>query len=461
MSWSSEALYTSRPQTSDSSHLPGSPRLRNSPPPSQSPSLTGAFTRALIWEQYLRVFVEHLKRWVSSHDSSTFFRGTIGVLAAENIQLGKSVRCVLTYPNPHTAQKQTTIRLFPPRKEDARYVMVVRCASGWMSAREFFNKEYFLQLQADRKAKELKQTWAKEIQPSIFGEGKPAKDIKSHPQAQPEHRHTVSISPLFHQFLELPQEIQDMIWVTAAGLTGMYRPCRHRTSDFPVPHIHENFYSKPKSPISVSTMLRVCKSLNAHMTPWIYRTTRFQFELTGFTNFLWVSGPTNRTHLRRVTFKFSSLAPLHCLRWLSPDPMFMLFDPPAYTSPHGLQYFWRCQIQDLARELHLHTLTLDLSGVPLQHVQMVVRILEQAFGSVKFVKFQDDGKPIDEGHWRLEGLKVRKTWRQIAREWFTAYKASQGYMSDARRSKTVAELERDMDAESEFFDAVAEGVQTC
>lgn len=190
------------------------------------------------------------------------------------------------------------------------------------------------------------------------------------------------------------------------------------------------------------------------MAPWIYRTTRFQFELTGFTNFLWVSGPENRKNLRRVTFKFSSLAPLHCLRWLSPDPVFMLFDPPAYTSPHGLQYFWRCQIQDLARELHLQTLTLDLQGVQPAHVQMVVRILRHAFGSVARVVFQENGVDLEEGHWRLEGLRERKSWREMCREWYKAYSANQGYMSDERRGKTAGELEADMDGMKEFFDSV-------
>lgn len=414
--------------------------------------------------------MEHLKQWAADHDSSPQFHGRIDIMSSgleeDTMQLGKSVKCALTHADSQKARKQIIIRLFPPRTQDARYTMVIRCGSGWMSARDFFNKEHLLLLTASRKARELKESWGKEKRtqsshPRLHAfrdiaskTQKPAPKTKSTPLPEAEPANSVKIGPTFHPFLRLPQELQDIIWTTAAGLTGMYRPCRHRTSDFPVPHISENFYPRPKSPITLSVMLRVCKSLNAHMAPWIYRTTRFQFELTGFTNFLWVSGPENRKNLRRVTFKFSSLAPLHCLRWLSPDPVFMLFDPPAYTSPHGLQYFWRCQIQDLARELHLQTLTLDLQGVQPAHVQMVVRILRHAFGSVARVVFQENGVDLEEGHWRLEGLRERKSWREMCREWYKAYSANQGYMSDERRGKTAGELEADMDGMKEFFDSV-------
>ncbi|KAL1612974.1 hypothetical protein SLS60_001205 [Paraconiothyrium brasiliense] len=441
----------------------------------ESPSLppspifsTLSITKWLIQEQYLRVFVKHLTRWASDHDSSLQFHGKIGVLASQNIdetyELGKSVKCVLTYTYHPEARKQIVVRLFPPREAHGRYAMVVRSGSGWMSARDFFNKEYSVMLRAESKSKTFKELWSKDKQPLAFIAKKQDEKTKLRRQAfvrEVEDRNTVAVGPVFHQFLRLPQEIQDMIWSTAAGLTGMYRPCRHRTSNVPGPHIHENFYPRPDSPITISTLLRVCKALNAHMAPWIYRTTKFQFELTGFTNFLWISGPENRKNLRRVTFKFSSLALLHCLRWLSPDPVFMLFDPPAYTSPHGLQYFWRCQIQDLARELHLHTLTLDLQGVQPNHVQMVVRILRQAFGSVKYIRFLDDGKDVPADHWRLQGLQEKKSWRAMCREWFTAYSANGGYMSDTRRWNTMGDLENDMDVDKDFFDSMddCEGVQ--
>ena len=414
--------------------------------------------------------MDHLKQWASDHESSAQFHGRIDILPTgsegETFQLGKSVKCALTHADSQKTRKQIIIRLFPPRTQDARYAMVIRCGSGWMSARDFFNKEHLLLLQAERKTRELKEAWGKGKRAQASHPRIPAfRDVinkarkadpttKSTPQPEEDPNTSIRIGPIFHHFLRLPQEIQDMIWVTAAGLTGMYRPCRHRTSDFPVPHISENFYPRPKSPITLSVMLRVCKSLNAHMAPWIYRTTKFQFELTGFTNFLWVSGPENRKNLRRVTFKFSSLAPLHCLRWLSPDPVFALFDPPAYTSPHGLQYFWRCQIQDLARELHLQTLTLDLQGVQPEHVQMVVRILRQAFGSVQHVRLQENGVDLQEGHWRLAGLREGRSWRDMCRAWYKAYSSNQGYMSDERRGKSPGELEKDMDEQKEFFDSV-------
>ncbi|OAG06781.1 uncharacterized protein CC84DRAFT_1089873 [Paraphaeosphaeria sporulosa] len=421
------------------------------PPPGSAQQI---FTKSLIHEQYLRAFVKLLTCWASNHDSSAQFHGKIGVLASPNTnetyELGKSVNCVLKHTDYPKVRKHIVVRLFPPREECRKYALVVRSGSGWMSARDFFNKEHCLMLRAEARISTATKPYGKTI------------SRREELAREAEPRNTVSIGPVFHQFLKLPQEIQDIIWVTAAGLTGMFRPCRHRTSDVPVPHIHENFYPRPNSPITISTMLRVCKSVNAHMAPWIYRTTRFQFELTGFTNFLWISGPVNRTNLRRVTFKFSSLALLHCLRWLSPDPVFMLFDPPAFTSPHGLQYFWRCQIQDLARELNLHTLTLDLQGVEPDHVHMVVRILRRAFGSVKYVRFVEDGKDICEGHWQLQGLRERKSWRTMCREWFEAHRANGGYMSDERRWKSLEELDKDMDAKRDFFDSFDDwqGVQT-
>ncbi|KAJ4293225.1 hypothetical protein N0V90_008507 [Kalmusia sp. IMI 367209] len=440
---------------------PELPSSQESTPPPRSTPLTEADNKAYIQELRLRVFLEHLAQWASDHDTSPHFHGSIGVLAGgsadETFQLGQSVRCILTHSDHPDVRKQIVIRLFPPRAQHAKYSMVVRCGAGWMSARDFLNKEFFVLLQAERKKKTLKDFWSKNKMPPVINPKDPEGNNKARVQALvpvPDSRNSVSVSPSFHPFLRLPQELQNMIWIRAAGLTGMYRPCRHRTSDYPVPHIHENFYAKPNSPITLSTMLRVSKALNTHMASWVYRTTKFHFELTGFTNFLWISGPTNRANLRRVTFKFSSLAPLHCLRWLAPDPVFLLFDPPAYTSPHGLQYFWRCQIQDLARDLHLHTLTLDLQGVQPNHVQMVVRVLRQAFGSVEFVKFQEDGKDIDEEHWRLDGLRGNKSWRDMCKEWFSTYKNNQGYMSDKRRGMTMGDLERDMDADKDFFDCV-------
>lgn len=418
------------------------------------------FTKLLIHEHYLCAFVKLLTSWASNHDSSSQFHGKIGVLASPDLNKtygpGESISCVLTYNDHPELRRIIMIRLFPPRKPDGKHTLVVRSGAGWMSARDFFNKEHSLILQAEKNLKAFKEMWGKDKRPRITTVNKKGELLTSRRKElvlQAEPRNTVSVSPVFHQFLKLPQEIQDLIWATAAGLTGMFRPCRHRTSDVPVPHIHENFYPRSNSPITISVMLRVCRSINEHMAPWIYRTTKFQFELTGFTNFLWLSGPFNRTNLRRVTFKFSSLALLHCLRWLSPDPVFMLFDPPAYTSPHGLQYFWRCQIQDLARELNLHTLTLDLQGVEPHHVQMIVRILRQAFGSVKYVRFIEDGKDIGEGHWRLQGLYERKSWREMCREWFEAHRGNGGYMSDDRRWKMREELEKDMDADRDFFDS--------
>ena len=195
-------------------------------------------------------------------------------------------------------------------------------------------------------------------------------------------------------------------------------------------------------------MLQISKQMNEHLIPYMYHSTDFHFGLTGFTNFLWQAGPINRPQIRRLTFHFGKLALLHCIRWLAPDSVFELLEPPVVTNPRSLQYFWRCQIQDLARELHLLTLTIDVRDIPTADLAMVARILMSSFGSVQRVQFVTTSKSgkttkVDSGAECLATLKEEQTWRQLCAGYWERHKSHQYYYK--------FEL---MQFESEAFDAL-------
>ncbi|KAL6712488.1 hypothetical protein ACN47E_000365 [Coniothyrium glycines] len=241
-----------------------------------------------------------------------------------------------------------------------------------MSAREYFSKIYFTHLQTRKlKAESSSQIHDKLSKLSLqpLASPPPAKDI-------------VIVRPLFRLFQNLPPELREMILATAAGLQKDYNLC------------YDGYYSskrktKGSSPISLSTMFQISKRINEHFVPYVYHSTDFHFGLTGFTNFLWQAGPINRPRIRKLTFHFGRLALLHCIRWLAPDLVFELLEPPVVTSPRSLQYFWRCQIQDLARELNISTLTIDVKGIPPVDLVMIARIMKSAFASVQRFRFID------------------------------------------------------------------------
>ncbi|KAF2254502.1 hypothetical protein BU26DRAFT_139524 [Trematosphaeria pertusa] len=426
---------------------------RKSPRPSSSSrSPRNPVNTAWVQDQQRRVFLDHLTKWSLNHDSSAYFNGKISLLspfenAGDVIELGKSVKCILTDSAWTDARKQIAIRLFPPRGGEGRYKMVVRCGAGWMSARDFFSKEYFMKREAEGRKRKFR----------LYGRLDDSLKWRSEVVPQPAGN-TIVIRPLFLPFLRLPLELQQTILGVAAGKTGMYRPCRDSIAELPnrrTAHIIlRNFYPRKESNIPLAAMFRISKELNKHLVPWVYRTTDFHFEVTGFTNFLWQAGPVKRAEIRHVTFRFSEIALLHCLRWLAPDPIFELFQPPVPTSPRGLQYLWRCQIQDYARELHLATLTLDIYNTPLQDIPFVVRILLLAFGSIRRIRFTWSGKEIDADNAGLAVLKERKSWREMSRRWYVAHRFDRQGLSSGRATASPADLEMAMDQDKSFFDRV-------
>jgi len=430
-----------------------------------------------------RAFLDHLRKWTSDHDASLHFHGKLSLLprGAERqceYEFGKPVTCVLTDTSFPDARQTIVIKLFPPQ-EDARtlkttenddmrrdsmelnypsqrdtkettatsrqhastgakahYKLVVRCGAGWMSARDFFSKTYFSRLEARASVRRslcnLLETRSKALGP------------------RPSDKDTVTIRPLFHPFRTLPAELQEMVLFTAAGLSKSYNLC---SDDYGIPSVKKK---DSRSAISLSTLFRVSKSVNEHLLPFAYRSTDFHFGLTGFTNFLWQSGPGNRRDVRRLTFHFGKLALLHCIRWMAPDPVFDLLEPPVATNPRSLQYFWRCQIQDLAKDLDLLTLTINIKNIPTEDIPVIVSIMKNAFGSVEklhFIEADRDGTstvvPMDDE--RLKGVTEEQTWRDMCLGYYRSHRTQSYYFKFELLKGDEQVLEDAMDSDREFY----------
>lgn len=262
----------------------------------------------------------------------------------------------------------------------------------------------------------------------------------------------VKVSPLFHAFSRLPQEIQDEILYHAIGHTGKIKIHREKMARDIL------FSSEP--PITISKLLRISKSINEHMTAHIFNSTCFQFGTTGFTNFLWQIGPTNRSHLRSLSFRFGKGSLLHCVRWLAPDAFWELFQPPVTTDPPSLAQFWRCQIRDLMRELTLLKLTIDIRDVPPTDVPLLVRVLKSAMGSTHQIRIIDkigsgkDQQVLTQAlHRRFPGFE-EPTWRELALRYYADYKHLRWHMlKNLSRIGVRPVLEESMDHNRAFFDA--------
>lgn len=450
------------------------------------------------------VFVEHLTKWTLNHDSSTYFHGKIGLRpqnasSGGEVALGKSVRCVLIDSSSADAAKDIVIRLFPPRHRgddtqdrqrhvkhgctvpngaldrssphdhhirggrkrpdsqldysDAPYKLVIRSASGWVPAREYLNKHYFAHLAKQAKSHRINQVSDRTEE---FGQDALLQNSSKQLASSHFRNDTVTVRPLFRPFGRLPPELQDLILFQAVGYTRTMKLVR-RPSTY-----SGNAFEAPRSPISISRLFQISKAINDHMVPHILRSTNFHFGVTGFTNFLWQLGPVNRSELQHFTFNFGKDSLLHCIRWLAPDPVYELFEPPVSTSPANLVYFWRCQIQDLTRGLNLLTLTIDVTDVPYTDWPMLVRILSSAFGSVKHIRLldtQSDGsrnllatsKDPTFGDCWDSGL----TWKVMSMRYYHGYKHLKFHM---RRVWQIHVddcdcLEQWMDKDRGFFDS--------
>jgi hypothetical protein len=317
-----ERLTMTRPSTSSGAEkttstgaLPStihSPRKENPAmsPSSTTKSLRNASNRMWVQEQQKRGFIHHLSKWSLNHDSSLHFHGKISVTPQSTSRqsdfgLGKAVKCVLTDATFTDARQNIVIKLFPPQgrmkkldgsqDRDTRrdsmdlggfdtgshqtpkfakvgrqdmatmagghYKMVVRCGAGWMPAREYFNKVYCAHLEGAR----LTQDEYLLHRSQALGPRPPDSD-------------SVTIRPLFHSFRKLPPELQEMVFMTAAGLSRTYNLC---SDDYGTLKVKKDEH---RSAISMSTLLRVSKRMNEQLLPYIYHSTDFQFGLTGYEN---------------------------------------------------------------------------------------------------------------------------------------------------------------------------------
>lgn len=487
--------------------------------------------RLWIKSNQCEIFVRQLKVWASNHDSSAHFNGSIslqpqGSVSGEVVELGRSVKCLLIDATSTGPPKQIIIRLYQShrsrnnvvksqnkeaptscstRRDASRkqsretiqaylleqdppsspsYHMVIRSASGWVNAREYFDKHHFhscakaakaahaqslararalneLQQRTDTLLSGLNSRQHAPVTQSIAqistalsqtnavlrtSNNAQANDQRAHDggahwisakkiQVNPKPikssvsvKDQIRISPLFRSFTRLPHELQDQILYHAIGYTKKIKIDSHRTVNI------KNASLSAKSSTSISKLFRISKEINKHMVPHILRSTNFQFGMTGFTNFLWQIGPVNRSYLQNLTFNFGRASLLHCVRWLAPDPLWELFEPPVATNPPSLTYFWRCQIQDLMRELSLLTLTVDIRDVPLADVPMLVRILKSAIGSTEHVRIIDNlGSKKEPKVVNLALLRrfpdfEELTWKELALRYHADYKHLRWHM---------------------------------
>jgi hypothetical protein len=270
--------------------------------------------QALQRKQYLH----HLTQWSLNHDSSVHFHGKISLSTqnsrrVEDLELGRPVKCVLTDTSYTDARQKITIKLFPPQDraegtrlsdsqderrdsmepDDAKarddhsqcdgksgqkkdrqdlsqsprghYRMVVRCGAGWIPAREYFSKVYFSHLESQ---------WC-----NISG--KPTQDNYLARKSQalgaaPSDNDSVIIRPLFHAFRRLAPELQELVLMTAAGLSHSFNLC---ADDYGTLRMKRDQH---RPAISLSTLLRISRDIHQHMLPYIYHSTDFHFGLTGY-----------------------------------------------------------------------------------------------------------------------------------------------------------------------------------
>ncbi|KAL5119474.1 hypothetical protein ACEQ8H_002539 [Pleosporales sp. CAS-2024a] len=487
-----------RPRSSSSGteYASPKPQSRPSPTPIKSTSVASAppspksprnpANRMWIHEERKRIFLHHLTQWTLNHDSSLHFQGKISVSSqatrdAEGLGLGKPVKCILTDSHYTDARQIIVVKLFPPsayaadwecndeatRRDSmepfdsmpkshqpllraieiaevkqhlagnirAHYRLVVRCGAGWMSARDYFSRLYVSRLESARgqwvEHDEHLRHQSRALGPAMVDDD------------------SVTVRPLFHAFKKLPPELQDMVLMMAASLR---RSCDLRSDDYGTlvqP-------TKDRAVISLSTLFRISKSITERLQLYIYHRTDFHFGLTGFTNFLWQSGPEKRHEIRRLTFHFGKLALLHCIRWLAPDSVFMLFEPPVATNPRSLQYFWRCQIQDLVKDLHLFTLTINIRHIAKSELPMMVAVIQSAFGSIKQLRFVETDshgttKPLDLNDERLSGLRRKHTWREMCLDYFQTHRTHSYFFKFELLKAQAEDLEAIMAKESYFY----------
>lgn len=409
-----------------------------------------------VTENQRRTFAEHLRQWSLNHDTSIYLNGFIQVrgdaFQIGPLVLGKSVACTLVQPSfVRDHVKHIVIKLFPPRG-NGRYRLIVRSGASWVSAREFFDKQYFVHLQ-------WKRTLASRTPSTSLVQR------EAMPLLKFQNTDGVKIRPLFSIFLSLPFELQLIILEFAFGKIKHYCPGKDKGPGFAyyakVPFVDQDRFSLQvlHSPSKLSSLLSISKSLNSYLLPWVYSTINFAFGCQGLTNFLWMAGPENRKLIKNMTLVFKCAALTHCIRWMCPDPIHDLFNPrPIVTRAAALQSFWRFSIRDLARDLNLRTLTVDVDGISSNDIPLIVHSLRHFFGNVEFVRYTCCGSPLNPDDIRLAGVSKPQSWGEICRDAFTHHLndgALSLMISDNGVNGSVNDLEKAMESSevSGFFES--------
>ncbi|KAF2654334.1 hypothetical protein K491DRAFT_717264 [Lophiostoma macrostomum CBS 122681] len=465
MAHSDGSVWIARPAT------PPRPQLRTPPTtprkhPSYSSSPVGRSPRnpenaSWVVEERRKAYLEHMDKWAKNHDSSTHFLGTLQIMSpetqVENLDLGKSVKCVLTDKAWSDARKHVVVRLFPPRAKNGNkttYRLLMRSGSGWMGAREVLEKEYF----ANRRiaGREYRHAYDYHHRNVALAERSRLLGPK------PDGKDAVMIGPLFHPFLRLPIELQQYILALAVNKTEMHQPGKNRHSGFYSYVENHNqggvrYRRKVRSPTKFPHVLCLSKSLNSHLNPYFYRTTTFYFETQGFTSFLWSIGPDNRRQVKKITLAFGAFALLHCMRWFVPDEIFEAIGPQLGLKPLGMQYFWRCQIRDFIRELRLKMLNIDLTYVPKEDLPIIVRALRTCFADVEAIGFIYDGFAVAKGDPQLRLLSEEKSWGELCKDAFLRYQNAAHHSNMFRtevRDMSIENFEAQLAPNKVFFEQV-------
>lgn len=251
----SSTCFMARSTASFRGSLPSVPSqpLHISP---SSPAPTSPVSKSLhkrdsvVWEQeqQRQVLIEHLEAWALDHDSSPFFQGTLSCLqptSGTHLELGTSVSCVLTNNAWTDARKRIVIRLFPPKNKNAKYRLVIRSGSSWLSAREYLSKEYFAH----------RRFGTRGLTDNNIDSSLKARSINLLGSCRVDHEPVIILRPLFHPFLKLPLEIQQMALGIAVGKRNKCWP----TSEATQPLLAEPDETPPLIPLA--TVFKISKSL--------------------------------------------------------------------------------------------------------------------------------------------------------------------------------------------------------
>lgn len=221
---SNHGVVTTPPSLKKSRTTPNSPATPRSPASTTSSgSRSPRNPENTLWKQGLhrRTFLNHLYQWSLSHDSSPHFHGTIAVCNYSDFtdacQLGKSVHCIYTHQRWAYARKRIVIRLFAPRDQTSMYRLVVRSGAGWVNAREYFSQDYFYfhRLEAHKHDPYSRASMTNMLESRC-------KALAAHS----DDKDAVTIHPLFHPFLRLPLELQQLILETAVCKKNRYQQSR-------------------------------------------------------------------------------------------------------------------------------------------------------------------------------------------------------------------------------------------